>query len=111
MRELKRYDVYGQGGLNVEVPKLDGRYILASEAEAELKDGDERIGFLRSRIYHLGKLLKINNSALQAQDEEIARLRDALIRIAEWPYDIMGDCVAEATAEARAAMEAKHDSA
>lgn len=48
----------------------------------------------------------------QATLDELARLRadnitmrTALNRIAEWPYDIMGDCVAEAKREAAEAAK------
>jgi regulator of replication initiation timing len=44
--------------------------------------------------------------ALQAENE---RLRKALHRIAEWPYDIMGDCVADARREAAEAAREKSD--
>ncbi|MBE3064090.1 MAG: hypothetical protein IMZ69_03620 [Spirochaetes bacterium] len=40
---------------------------------------------------------------------ENERLRAALARIAEWPYDIMGDCVAQAKAEAALAAKEKAD--
>lgn len=38
-------------------------------------------------------------------EAENARLREALLRIASWPYNIMGDCVADAREDARAALE------
>ncbi len=35
----------------------------------------------------------------------IDRQRDALSRIVEWPYDIMGDCVFDARKDAKEALE------
>ncbi|MFH1569515.1 MAG: hypothetical protein ABIL09_16080 [Gemmatimonadota bacterium] len=48
--------------------------------------------------------LEIGPAALLAL-RQAARYRAALERIAEWPYDIMHDCVAEAKAEARRVLE------
>jgi hypothetical protein len=42
---------------------------------------------------------------LERAQEEIARLREALKRIYEWPYDIMGDCVYDARKEAEDALK------
>jgi predicted RNase H-like nuclease (RuvC/YqgF family) len=54
------------------------------------------------------KLEKENDSLskrLEKAQEEIARLRGALERIREWPYDIMGDCVYDARKEAEEALK------
>ncbi len=59
--------------------------------------------------------LKINAKMLARQTDlareaevnlmETERLRAALRRIREWPYDVMGDCVYEARKEAEDALK------
>lgn len=44
-------------------------------------------------------------STIAALKTEVERLREALKRIRDWPYDIMGDCVYDARKEAQAALK------
>jgi nitrogenase subunit NifH len=44
-------------------------------------------------------------SQLAAARRELEQARAVLRRIADWPYDIMGDCVAEARKEAAEAAK------
>jgi len=44
----------------------------------------------------------LENVALKA---EVEKLREALKRIRDWPYDIMGDCVYDARKEAEDALK------
>lgn len=63
---------------------------------------------LKCTIIRENHALGIKNHASPKKEcQSCERLRRALELIAAWPFDIMGDCVADARRVAKAALESK----
>jgi len=82
--------------------------------ETDLAKAWEEIGQLKDEVRESTESRDIwkgnwymEAAAVRRGDEEIERLRSALRRIRDWPYDIMGDCVADAQREAGETLKEK----